>query len=324
MGFCSALEGAFGRARVGIGVPLAAHTTFKIGGPADFLVEAREIGEVLEALSLARAGSVPVTILGGGSNLLVSDEGVRGLVVRLRRGTIEPVSERLVRADAGVALNALVRWSVARGLKGLEAWAGTPGTVGGAIRGNAHYGGRLIGDVVADVRVVTAAGALLDVPRAAMAFGYDRSRLQTSGEVLLWAVFELAPGSPPSELRDAARASLAGRRRTQPIGLATAGCIFRNPDPSREEVPAGLPPSAGALIDRAGLKGRRIGGASVSIQHANFIVNEGGARAADVLALMRLCEREVQERFGIRLREEIVLLGAFEGLRGMCHPCPAC
>jgi UDP-N-acetylmuramate dehydrogenase len=146
-----------------------------------------------------------------------------------------------------------------------------------------------------------------------MAFGYDRSRLQTSGEILLWAVFGLEPGSAPSELRRIARMSLARRKQTQPIGLPTAGCVFCNPDPSVDPVPPGVPASAGALIDRAGLKGRRVGGASVSTLHANFIVNDGSARAADVLALMRLCQREVWERFGVRLREEIVLLGKPDG-----------
>jgi UDP-N-acetylmuramate dehydrogenase len=308
----SALERALEPGRVGIGVPLATHTTFKIGGPADYFVEAHDAGEILEALRLARDACVPVTVIGGGSNLLVADEGVRGLVVRLHGGTIEPVSERLVRVDAGVTLNALIRWTGARGLAGLEAWAGTPGTVGGAICGNAHYADRLIGDVVADVRVASADGLPLDVPSADMAFGYDQSRLQRSGEVLLSAAFELQPGVPPAELRSVARASLARRKQTQPIGLPTAGCVFRNPDPSVDAVPAGVPASAGALIDRAGLKGRRVGSARVSTVHANFIVNDGGAQAADVLALMRLCQREVWERFGVRLCEEIVLLGRFD------------
>jgi UDP-N-acetylmuramate dehydrogenase len=228
-------------------------------------------------------------------------------------GAVERVSERLARADAGVTLNALVRWAGSRGLAGLEAWAGTPGTVGGAVSGNAHFGGRLIGDIVDRVRVVSASGSILDIPGVDMAFGYNRSRLQASGEILLWAVFVLEPGSEPSELRRVAQVSLARRRQTQPISLATAGCVFRNPDPSVDPVPAGVPASAGALIDKAGLKGRRIGGASVSTLHGNFIVNDGGARAADVLALIRVCQREVWERFGVRLREEIVLLGKPDG-----------
>jgi UDP-N-acetylmuramate dehydrogenase len=312
MDFRSALEEAFGAGRVGVAVPLAGFTTLGVGGTADFFVETRDTGEVIKALEVARAANVPVTVIGGGSNLLVADDGVRGLVVRLRGGTIEAVSERLVRADAGVTLNALIRWTLARGRAGLEAWVGTPGTIGGAIHGNAHYGGRVIGDLIDHVRVAGPDGSLRDVARADMAFGYDSSRLQATGEVLLWAVFDLAPGASVAELRKVARGSLARRRQTQPLDVPTAGCVFRNPDPSKELIPAGVPPSAGALIDRAGLKGNRIGGASVSATHANFIVNDGGARAADILSLMRLCQREVFERFGVRLCEEIVLLGDFD------------
>jgi UDP-N-acetylmuramate dehydrogenase len=312
MEFRSELEKAFGPGRVRAGVPLASFTTFKVGGPADFFVETRDAGEIVRALAISRAAGMPVTILGGGSNLLVADDGVRGLVVRPHGGAIAALSDRLVRADAGVTLNALIRWTIGRGFAGLEAWAGTPGTVGGAIRGNAHYAGRSIGDLVDSVHVVGPGGSVADVARADMAFVYDRSRLQTSGEILLSAVFDLAPGAVPAELRAVARASLAARRRTQPLDTPSAGCIFQNPDPAREPVPPGVPPSAGALIDRAGLKGTRIGGASVSTTHANFIVNEGGARAADILALIRLCQREVFARFGISLREEIVFLGRFD------------
>ncbi len=307
-----ALARALGEGRVRHDVSLAALTTFKVGGPADLLVETRGADDAIQALAIARASGVPVTVVGGGSNLLVADDGVRGLVVRMRGGAIAALSDRLVRADAGVSFNALVRWTIGRGLGGLEAWAGTPGTIGGAIHGNAHYGGRSIGDFVEHVRVVVPDGSVIDVPRGDMAFSYDRSRLQTSGEVMLWAVFGLTPGAEPAALRDVARASLAARKRTQPLDTPSAGCIFQNPGPADGPLPPDVPRSAGALIDRAGLKGKRVGAACVSATHANFIVNEGGARAADILALIRLCQREVLVRFGIRLREEIVLLGRFD------------
>jgi UDP-N-acetylmuramate dehydrogenase len=308
----AALERALGPGRVKQNVPLADLTTFKVGGPADLFVDTDDTGDLLQILPLARASGVPVTVIGGGSNLLVADEGVRGLVVRLRGGAIAPLSDSVVRADAGVSFNALVRWAIARGLAGLEAWAGTPGTVGGAIHGNAHYGGRSVGDLVDHVRVARPDGSVIDIERADMAFAYDRSRLQTSNEILLWAAFALAPGADPAGLRAIARTSLASRKRTQPLDTPSAGCIFQNPGPADGPVPQGVPPSAGALIDRAGLKGRRIGGASVSTTHGNFIVNEGGARADDIRALIRLCQREVLDRFGVRLREEIVFLGRFD------------
>ena len=142
----------FGPHRLQVHAPLAPLTTFKVGGPADWLLETRASDEIVTAIDLARRFDVPVTLLGGGSNVLIGDAGVRGLVVRPRGGAIHAVDERHVRADAAVTINGLVRWTVLRGLAGLEVWAGTPGTVGGAIFGNAHFGGRLIGELVTEVR----------------------------------------------------------------------------------------------------------------------------------------------------------------------------
>jgi UDP-N-acetylmuramate dehydrogenase len=145
-----------------------------------------------------------------------------------------------------------------------------------------------------------------------MGFGYDCSRLQNRREIALSAVFRLRPGGDSASLRAVARRSLAHRKQTQPLDAPTAGCIFQNPDPRRDPVPDGMPPSAGALIDRAGLKGRRLRGAIVSPVHANFIANEGQATADDIKELIALCRREVEARFGVRLREEIVYLGDFD------------
>lgn len=306
--FGDVLRQAFGTARVWEQRPLASLTTFRVGGPADYLVETRSSDEIVTAHALAREHSVAVTLLGGGSNVLVSDAGVRGLVIRPRGGAIHAVDEQRVRADAAVTINGLVRWTVLHGQAGLERWAGTPGTVGGAIYGNAHFGGRLISDHVAEVRLIDRAGHEIDVPAAGMRFGYDASRLQGSGEVLLWATFRVSRGES-EHLRSAARESLAYRKRTQPLDTPSAGCVFRNPDPGRDHVPDGIPWSAGALIDRAGLKGTAIGGARVSMVHGNFIVNEGGATAADIHALIDRCRAEVRRQFGVELREEVVVLG---------------
>jgi UDP-N-acetylmuramate dehydrogenase len=207
-----------------------------------------------------------------------------------------------------VTINGLVRWSVNHGLAGLEAWAGTPGTVGGAVFGNAHFGGRLIGELIRSVKVVGRDGSVTDVATAAMAFGYDRSRLQTTGEILLSADFHVTRGTPAA-LRATARESLAFRKRTQPLDSRSAGCVFQNPQPGEDRVPEGIPWSAGALVDRAGLKGRVIGGAEVSPAHGNFVINRGAATAADIRSLIEVCRREVRERFGVTLREEIVYLG---------------
>jgi UDP-N-acetylmuramate dehydrogenase len=243
--------------------------------------------------------------------VLVSDGGVAGLVLRIRGGAIACVRVDLVRAEAGVSLNGLVRWTISRGLAGLEAWAGTPGTVGGAVRGNAHFQGRMIGDLVDSVGLVSRDGSLAEVPGAEMEFGYDHSRVHRTGEIVAWVDFRVG-GGEPAALREAARESLRIRKLTQPLALPSAGCVFQNPDPRRESLPAGVPPSAGALIDLAGMKGARVGRALVSPVHANFIVNTGGATAAEVRALIERCRRAVRDRFGVRLIEELVYLGEFE------------
>jgi UDP-N-acetylmuramate dehydrogenase len=306
--FRDEMHARFGADRIRASVPLAPFTTFKVGGPADWLLETRSPDEIVDALRIASRSGIDVTILGGGSNVLIGDRGVRGLVIRPRGGEIVQLDSGHVRADAPTTINGLVRWTIHRGIAGLEAWAGTPGTVGGAVYGNAHFGGRLIGELVAAVRLVDRTGSTRDLSRAEMEFGYDRSRLQRTGEVLLSASFEVSTGDPTA-LREVARRSLAYRKQTQPLESPSAGCIFQNPD--RAAVPAEIPASAGALVDRAGLKGAAHGEARVSTAHANFIVNDGRATAAEIRALIDLCRSRVRERFGVTLLEEIVYLGEF-------------
>lgn len=307
--FAAALRAAFGD-RVQERCPLAPFTTFRVGGPADWLLDVRTSDELATALALAGREGVPLTMLGGGSNVLVADSGVRGLVIRSRGGEIRRIDARGVRADASVTINGLVRWTINHGCAGLEAWAGTPGTVGGAIFGNAHFAGRLIGDLVTRVRAVSRSGVAVEVPQAELSFDDEGCRVRRTGEILLWAEFQVADGDPAS-LRRIARESLAFRKRTQPLDTPSAGCIFRNPQPGRDAVPEGIPWSAGALVDRAGLKGAAEGGARVSPTHGNFIVNEGRATARDIRTLIARCRTRVREQFGVELREEIVYLGDF-------------
>jgi UDP-N-acetylmuramate dehydrogenase len=307
-GFREQMLARFGQERLGTEVPLAPYTTFKVGGSAEWFLETRTSGEIVDALRLAHASGVPITMLGGGSNVLIGDRGVRGLVLRPRAGLIEQIDALHVRADAAATINGLVRWTVQRGIGGLEAWAGTPGTVGGAIFGNAHFGGRLIGELVERVTLAGLDGTTRDLSRDQMEFGYDRSRLQKTGEVLLSAVFRVTTGDPTA-LRHVARQSLAFRKNTQPLDAPSAGCVFQNPD--RAAVPSDMPASAGALVDRAGLKGTSRGDARVSPTHGNFIVNEGRATAAEIRDLIDLCRARVRERFGVALQEEIVYLGDF-------------
>ncbi len=341
----TALDQRFGPDRVRRNVALAPMTTFKVGGPADLLLETQSETEIVAAIKIAHAAGVKVTLLGGGSNVLVADAGVRGLVIRPRGGDVSVIgsvsstspaalapsapsaalvpsassaalvssapSAALVRADAAVTINGLVRWTINRGYAGLEAWAGTPGTVGGAIYGNAHWKSTNIGDIVESVRLARPDGTLLQAPADRMEFAYDYSRLKRTGEVVLWAAFRVVSGADPAVLRAVARESLAFRKRTQPLEAPSAGCIFMNPDPVRDQVPAGIPPSAGALVDRAGLKGVESHGARVSPAHANFIINDGTATAADIRALIERCRTAVKEQFGVALRNEIIYLGEF-------------
>ncbi|MFN8059405.1 MAG: UDP-N-acetylmuramate dehydrogenase [Vicinamibacterales bacterium] len=290
-------------------VALAPFTTFRTGGTADWFVEPASVADLQQSLRFARAHGLPVTVLGGGSNVLVSDRGVRGVVIRPRLTAISATDAHHVQAGAGVTINGLVRWTIARGLAALEAWAGTPGTVGGAIHGNAHFQGRLIGELVTTVRLLSPSGEIADVPSSQLELGYDRSRLSRTREIVVSADFSVTPGEPAA-LRRVARESLAFRKRTQPLQRPSAGCIFQNPS-AGDPVPAGIPRSAGALVDRAGLKGATVGGATVSPVHANFIVNDGHASASDIRALVYRCRSEVAARFGVTLREEIVYLGDF-------------
>ncbi|HXK08544.1 MAG TPA: UDP-N-acetylmuramate dehydrogenase [Vicinamibacteria bacterium] len=308
MDLAPALRAVLGAERVRENAPLGPFTTFRIGGPADLLAEVRSASEALAALHLARGSGVPITWLGGGSNVLIGDGGIRGLVVRWHGGRVETVAPDRLRADAGLTMNGLVRYTIAHGLAGLAEWAGTPGTVGGAVHGNAHFQGRSISERVASVQVAAPDGTVHEVDAAEMEFGYDRSRLQRTGEVALWADFRVSR-SDPETLRASALESLAFRKRTQPLALASAGCVFKNPEPAR--LPPGVPGSAGALVDLTGLKGAACGGARVSSAHANFVVNEGGASARDVATLVDRMREAVAARFGVVLEEEIVRLGEF-------------
>lgn len=310
-----ALDQAFGADRVRRDVPLAPMTTFKVGGPAELLIETQNADEIVTAVKLAYQAGVKVTMLGGGSNVLVADAGVRGLVIRPKGGDVTPIGTTLVRADASVTINGLVRWTINRGFAGLEAWAGTPGTVGGAIYGNAHWKKTDIGDLVESVRLLKPDGTLLQAPADRMEFEYDYSRLKHTGEIVLWVAFRVTSGADPAALRLVARESLAFRKKTQPLESPSAGCIFMNPDPKRDRVPEGIPPSAGALVDRAGLKGALLGGARVSPTHANFIINDGTASASDIHTLVERCRSAVKEQFGVSLRNEIISLGDFDANR---------
>ncbi len=290
------LRAAFG-ARLLLGEPLARHTSARIGGPADAFLAARTVEDLRQAARLAWAHGVPLLVLGGGSNVLVSDAGVRGLVVHNRTSRVEFEGTRVC-ADSGVSTIGLARRCIRRGLAGLEWAVGVPGTLGGAVFGNAGAHGGDMAASVASVEVTTPAGDGR-LSNTDLAFEYRASALKREPRplVILRVVLQLREDDPAS-IQARADAYTEHRRRTQPPG-ATVGSMFKNPPGDY----------AGRLIDAAGLKGVRVGGAQISEVHANFFLNAGDASAADVRALIELAREEVAWQFGVRLELEIELVG---------------
>lgn len=307
-------------------VPLAPLTTFKIGGPADLFYEAKTIDELVAAVKIGRELGVRVTILGGGSNVLIGDKGVRGLVIKNNTGTItirgmrgvvehgEAKGSVFVEADSGVVFNKLVRFTVEEGLGGLEAHLGLPGTVGGAIFMNSKWTKpeAYVGDAVYQVTILTPKNEVKVVDRSYFRFAYDTSIIQKTADLVLRVVFTLTQKDKEA-LWKIANQSVAYRRESQPQGVKSPGCTFRNI--SKAQAVASSTPnhttSAGFLVDRTGLKGREVGGAQLSPIHANFIINNGRARASDVVELIELAREKVKKQFGVELEEEIVRLGEF-------------
>lgn len=273
-------------------VPLAPYTTFGVGGPARVLAQPQRVEDLVAAIGYARDEGLPFRVLGGGSNLLIPDEGFDGVVVRTRGLRRRTFFENGVEVEGGASFSLLVKESVDRGLRGIEALCGIPGTVAGALAMNA--GGRHgeIEDVVEWVDVLDD-GAVRRLARREIEFRYRDSSLK--GRVILSCRLRLEPGDPVT-LAARRREVQSAKEATQPLTARTAGCMFRNP-------PGG---SAGRMIDECGLKGARAGGARISPMHANFIVNDGGATAREIESLAELARSRVFDRFGVRLEDEVI------------------
>jgi UDP-N-acetylmuramate dehydrogenase len=274
--------------------PLAPYTWLKVGGPAQMCFTPRDVQQLQSVVEFCRDEEIPVRLFGGGSNLLVRDEGVSGAVIHLIGGGFDAITieGNIVRAGGGALLSHVVSQSVSAGLAGMDSLVGIPGTVGGAVSGNA--GGRTgdIGQFIKSVDVLTAGGERFTRTEDELSFAYRHSSVNELA--VLSVVFELAPGDP-TEITKRMRTHWIMKKESQPLGFQSAGCIFRNP--------RGL--HAGALIEQAGLKGTRIGSCEVSDRHANFLVTHEGATSDDVLRLIDLIRARVHETHGIDLETEI-------------------
>jgi UDP-N-acetylmuramate dehydrogenase len=290
----SAVAGLKGVAR--FNAPLRAYTSFHIGGPADVLVEPVDMEDLVQLVMQAHAQKLPIFVLGG-TNVLVRDKGIRGVVVNLAKlRAIKEEPGSVLYAEGGVGMPTLIGYAIRRSLAGLEWAAGIPGTVAGCVVMNA--GTRLgeMKDTVKAVRIVTPSGAVIDCPAQDIAFSYRRAQLPAGIVAGVW--LQLKPGVR-SDIEKVVKDYLRYRRDTQPLALPSAGCVFKNPPND----------SAGRVVEAAGLKGAHVGDAEISDKHANFIVNQGHASAREVLALIKKVRAQVARKTGVKLELELKLVG---------------
>lgn len=276
--------------------PMSKYTSFRIGGPADFYLEPTDKADLVSLVAYLQEQEIQYMIIGNGSNLLVSDEGIRGAVINLEKGLADiSVQDTRVNVEAGVLMARFVDVCIQNGLAGVEMLPGIPGTMGGAILMNAGaYGGEISNHIV-EVEVFRNRKVVC-VSRSEAGFAYRRSGF--GKDIILSAKFDL-PRGDKAALVSRRRELLLKRSESQPLDLPNSGSMFKNPEQT----------FAAQLIEEVGLKGRRIGGAKISEKHGNFIVNIGGATAADVLKLIRLARSNVAERFNIKLELEVKLVG---------------
>lgn len=293
------LRSIVGDDNVALDEPMSKHTSFRIGGPADLFVTPDDIDELRDVIAACRAAGVPHFVLGCGSDLLVADEGYRGVIVSCTKGLVNvAIDGETMACQAGVPLREASEMACELGLSGLEFACGIPGSVGGACFMNAGAYGGCVADVLESVRCLMPDGTQQSLPVEELALGYRASRVRDEGLVVLSATFRLHEGDQ-DDIRARMDDFTQRRRKKQPLELPSAGSTFKRPEGH----------FAGKLISDAGLKGYAHGGASVSTKHAGFVVNNGGATAADVHAVIRHVQDEVERQFGVRLETELRFLG---------------
>jgi UDP-N-acetylmuramate dehydrogenase len=287
---------------------LSAFTSYRVGGAADLYVAPRNLEALQASLKYAKERNLKVTTLGAGSNLLVSDGGISGLVIatrHLRFSNFDPQTGQLTVA-AGESIPSLALAAAELGWQGLEWAVGIPGTAGGAVVMNAGAHNSCIADMLVSAEVLSPDGTLETLTPEQLGYSYRTSLLQGGDRIVTQATLQLAPGADPAKVVAITKEHKKHRLSTQPYNFPSCGSVFRNPKPY----------SAGWLIEQTGLKGYQIGGAQVALLHANFIVNRGGAKASDIFCLIRHIQHQVQERWSINLEPEVKMLGEFQAACG--------
>lgn len=298
--FLTELQNVMGGSGIFMEEPMKKHTTFRVGGPADVLVQPDETA-LAAILALCRQYYVPYSFIGNGSNLLVGDKGIRGVVIEMTdpMGNIE-VDGTKITAQAGAMLSKIANTAASNGLGGMEFAAGIPGSVGGAVVMNAGaYGGEMK-DIIEKVYVLNENGAQLELGRDALDFGYRHSCIPEKKYIVTKVVLELVPRDE-AEIRSEMKELNEKRAEKQPLQYPSAGSTFKRPEGY----------FAGKLIMDAGLRGYQVGGAQVSEKHCGFVINKGGATAADICQLMQDVSDKVQAQFGVVLEPEVKMIGEF-------------
>ena len=287
-------------------VALSDYSSFKIGGPARYFVEVNSLDQLVKAVSAVSSGCFPFYLIGGGYNLLFDDAGFDGLIIRNKALAINYLAERgLLEVDSGSDLQQVVRLAVSKGLTGLEFLAGIPGTVGGAIYGNAGAFGQSIGEKVSEVLIFNRERQLVTLKQSELGFGYRFSNLKKDHQIIIKALLTVEPGDK-SDIDNRIKDYLEQRsRKHPPRSVACAGSYFKNP-----VLPDGQRLAAGLLLEKSGARGMQVGGAAVYSGHCNFIINLGGATARDVKELAHRLQEAVHQNFGLWLEEEVIFVPA--------------
>lgn len=296
------IEKTAGVSAVVLSEPMRNHTTFKIGGMADMLIEPKSAQEIIDVISILKSNEIPYFVMGNGSNLLVGDKGIRGAVIKISNSMSGcEVSDNIIKAEAGIKLSRLANTALKSELEGLEFASGIPGTLGGAIFMNAGAYGEEMKGIIADVTYIdTDREEIVTIPCDECEFGYRTSIFGKNNAIIVGATLRLKKGNP-----DAIRAKMndlsARRTDKQPLDKPSAGSTFKRPEGY----------FAGALIQESGLMGCSVGGAEVSTKHAGFVINAGGATANDVASLIEKIQGVVEDKYGVRLEPEVKFVGEF-------------